>query len=104
MERYADADALLKQAQGRFPKSWLVPYYRGLVQYQAGRKEDALHSLGEAALLAPFRSDPDWKMAQVHQSLGNGQMVDRLQRESEAKKARRKAIVDEGLPLDRGRP
>lgn len=97
MDRYEEAEDILKLAQGRFPRSWLVPYYRGLVQYQAGQKESAVRSLEEASRLAPFRSDPDWKMAQVHQSLGNGQVADRLQKQSEAKKARRKAIADEGL-------
>ena len=97
MDRYEEAEDVLKLAQGRFPQSWLVLYYRGLVQYQAGQKEAAVRSLEQASRLAPFRSDPDWKMAQVHQSLGNGQVADRLQKQSEAKKARRKAIADEGL-------
>ena len=99
MERYEDAEEILKHAQSRFQQSWLVPYYRGLVQYQAGQEESAVRFLEEASRLAPFRSDPDWKLAQVHKSLGNGQVADRLQRQSEAKKARRKAIADEGLTM-----
>ena len=99
MDRYEEAEDVLKLAQGRFPRSWLVPYYRGLVQYQAGQKEAAVRSLEEASRLAPFRSDPDWKMAQVHQSLGNGQVADSLQKQSEAKKERRKTIADEALTM-----
>lgn len=97
MERYDEAESLLRRARSRYPRSWLVPYYTGLVQYQANRKETALRSLEEAARLAPLRSDPDWKMAQIHQSLGNEQIAERLRKQSEAKKVRRKAIADEGL-------
>jgi tetratricopeptide (TPR) repeat protein len=97
MDRYEEAGDLLKQAQGKFPRSWLVPYYRGLVQYQAGKNDAALRALEEASRLAPLRSDPDWKMGQVHHSLGDALMADRFQKQSEAKKARHKAIVEEGL-------
>jgi tetratricopeptide (TPR) repeat protein len=99
MDRFDEAKDTLKRAQERFPQNWRVPYYRGLVQHQAGQSEAAIRSLEEASRLAPFRSDPDWKLAQVYQSLGNGQEADRLQKQSEAKKAQRKAIVDAELTM-----
>lgn len=97
MDRYDEAEGLLKQAQSRFSRSWLVPYYRGLVQHQAGRNDAALRALEEASRLAPLRSDPDWKMGQVHHSLGDALMAGRFQKYSEAKKARHRSIIEERL-------
>ncbi len=97
MDRFEEAEGLLDLVQGRFPRNWLVPYYRGLVQYQAGRNGAALSALEDASRLAPLRSDPDWKMGQIHHSLGDVPMADRFQKQSEAKKARHKAIIEEGL-------
>lgn len=93
MDRYQDAEGILKRAQDRHPRSWLVPYYRGLVQCQANQNESAVRSLEEASRLAPFQSEPDWKMAQVFRSLGDVQKADFLQMQSVSKKEQRKAIL-----------
>lgn len=99
MERYDEARSLLNRAQRKFPRNWLVPYYRGLVHYQEGTNDQALRALAEASRLAPYRSDPDWKMAQVYKSLGDTTEANQLQKQSETKKIRRKAIIDDGLTI-----
>ena len=97
MDRYEEAYSLLSRARRKFPHAWLVPYYRGLVQYQQGTNEDAIRSLTEAARLAPCRSDPDWKMGQVYKSLGDNQMAAQCQGRSESKKAQRQKVIEDGL-------
>lgn len=97
INRYMDAEKLLERAERDHGQQWLISYYRGIVQNQAGMKEAALRTLTDASRIAPFRSDPDWKMAQIHLALGNTEMAERLTKQSKAKKAKRKAIAEEGL-------
>jgi tetratricopeptide (TPR) repeat protein len=97
MERYDEAYSLLSRARVKFPRAWLVLYCRGLVEHQQGSNEDALRSLTEASRLAPYKSDPDWKMGKIYKSLGNAQMAAQFHNSCEAKKAQRRKIIEDGL-------
>ena len=98
MNRYKEAEGLFKQAEEKYPQQWLIPYYKGLVNNLAGRKEEALQNLILAARLAPFRSEPDWKMGQIYCALGNSEMGESMKKSSEDKKSTRKKIAEDGLP------
>lgn len=99
MKKDKEAEYLFKQAEDKFSKHWLIPYYKGLVKNLEGQKEDALQFLRLASQLAPFRSEPEWKMGQIYCGLGNEDMGDCMKRSSEEKKIKRKAIAEDGLSL-----
>lgn len=98
MKKHDEAQALFKQAEQQYPNHWLVPYYRGLADNLAGLKERAIQNFQHASRLAPFRSEPDWKMGQIYCALGNAEMGESMKNSSEDKKAKRKKIAEDGLP------
>lgn len=99
MSRYIEAGGLLKQAEEKYSRHWLIPYYKGLVNNRAGLKEEALQNLLLASRMAPLRSEPEWKMGQIYCAMGNYELDESSKKQAEQKRARRKAIAEEGLTL-----